>query len=148
MKISAALLIAMLFLAGGCSSPAYYWYDPDRTLAEAKADYMDCRDQAARCPATSSTISTTIVLPSGWSVGVDGLTAGPGPDGGESPRNAKGLARALRAEHHRRWYEGQGLLQVVPTACRTAWPPGRSQKEVSPDDRVPPHAHVRSELCL
>ena len=46
MKISAAPLIAMLFLAGGCSSPAYYWYDPDRTLAEAKADYMDCRDQA------------------------------------------------------------------------------------------------------
>jgi hypothetical protein len=46
MRISAALLIAMLFLAGGCSSPAYYWYDPDRTLEEAKADYMDCLDQA------------------------------------------------------------------------------------------------------
>ena len=46
MKISAALLIAMLFLAGGCSSPAYYWYDPDRPLEEAKADYMGCADQA------------------------------------------------------------------------------------------------------
>lgn len=46
MRISAALLIAMLFFAGGCSSPAYYWYDPDRTLEEAKADYMDCLDQA------------------------------------------------------------------------------------------------------
>jgi len=46
MRISAALLIAMLFFAGGCSSPTYYWYDPDRPLEEAKADYMDCADQA------------------------------------------------------------------------------------------------------
>jgi hypothetical protein len=46
MRVSAALLIAMLFAVGGCSSPAYYWYDPDRTLEEAKADYMDCVDQA------------------------------------------------------------------------------------------------------
>jgi hypothetical protein len=48
MRVSVALLIAMLFLAGGCSSPAYYWYDPGRTLDEAKADYMDCLDQASR----------------------------------------------------------------------------------------------------
>ncbi|MCX5645871.1 MAG: hypothetical protein NTZ17_14515 [Phycisphaerae bacterium] len=46
MRISAAFLIAMLLLAGGCSSPAYYWYDPGRTLEEAKADYMDSLDQA------------------------------------------------------------------------------------------------------
>jgi hypothetical protein len=46
MRVSAALVIATLLAAGGCSSPAYYWYDPDRSLEEAKADYMDCLDQA------------------------------------------------------------------------------------------------------
>jgi hypothetical protein len=36
----------MLLLTAGCSSPTFYWYHPDRTLDEAKADYMDCLDQA------------------------------------------------------------------------------------------------------
>ena len=46
MKALATVSIAVLFLAAGCSSPAFYWYHPDRTIDEAKADYTECRDQA------------------------------------------------------------------------------------------------------
>jgi hypothetical protein len=44
------LLLAVLFLlsAAGCSGPkpAFYWYHPDRTFAEAKVDYAECESQA------------------------------------------------------------------------------------------------------
>jgi hypothetical protein len=46
MKILAALLLAALLPMVGCSHPAFYWYDPERTLAEAKADYAACQQQA------------------------------------------------------------------------------------------------------
>jgi hypothetical protein len=46
MKIPAILALAMLLLTAGCSSPTFYWYHPDRTIQEAKADYMECLDQA------------------------------------------------------------------------------------------------------
>jgi hypothetical protein len=46
MRVLAAISIAMLLLVAGCSSPKFYWYQPDRTLEEAKADYMECLDQA------------------------------------------------------------------------------------------------------
>jgi hypothetical protein len=46
MKALATVSIAVLFLAAGCSSPAFYWYHPGRTIDEAKADYAECRDQA------------------------------------------------------------------------------------------------------
>ncbi|MCU0917860.1 MAG: hypothetical protein MUC88_25345 [Planctomycetes bacterium] len=46
MKIRTALSAAMLLLVAGCSSPAFYWYHPDRPLAEAEADYHECQDVA------------------------------------------------------------------------------------------------------
>ena len=46
MKTPAILALAMLLLTAGCSSPTFYWYHPDRTIEEAKADYMECLDQA------------------------------------------------------------------------------------------------------
>jgi hypothetical protein len=46
MKVLAALSIAMLLVVAGCSSTTFYWYHPDRTLDEAKADYTECLDQA------------------------------------------------------------------------------------------------------
>lgn len=46
MRALVALSIMMLLLVAGCSSPSFYWYHPDRTLAEAKADYLECQDQA------------------------------------------------------------------------------------------------------
>jgi hypothetical protein len=48
MKTSATLAITMLLLVAGCSSPTFYWYHPDRSLDEAKADYGECQDQARR----------------------------------------------------------------------------------------------------
>ncbi len=38
--------LMMPLMAAGCSSPSSYWYHPDRTLEEAKADYLECQDQA------------------------------------------------------------------------------------------------------
>lgn len=46
MKALIALSIAAIFLATGCSNPAFYWYHPERTLEEAKADYSACLDVA------------------------------------------------------------------------------------------------------
>jgi len=48
MRISTTLCIVMLLWLAGCSSPKSYWYHPDRTLDEAKADYTECLDQARR----------------------------------------------------------------------------------------------------
>jgi hypothetical protein len=46
MRALVTLSIMMLLMAAGCSSPSFYWYHPDRTLEEAKADYLACQDQA------------------------------------------------------------------------------------------------------
>jgi hypothetical protein len=46
MKILAVLLPAALLPTVGCAGPAFYWYHPERTLAEAEADYMACHQQA------------------------------------------------------------------------------------------------------
>ncbi len=46
MKALVLASLAIVFLAGGCSNPAFYWYHPDRTLDEAKADFVACRDDA------------------------------------------------------------------------------------------------------
>jgi hypothetical protein len=46
MRALVALSIMTLLMAAGCSSPSFYWHDPDRTLDEAKADYLACQDQA------------------------------------------------------------------------------------------------------
>jgi hypothetical protein len=48
MKASIALLLMILFLAAGCSSPDAYWYRPDRTLEQVRADYRECKDAAHR----------------------------------------------------------------------------------------------------
>ena len=48
MRASVALSIMMLLMLAGCSGPTSYWYHPDRTLDEAKADYLECQDQARR----------------------------------------------------------------------------------------------------
>ncbi len=48
MRALVAFSLMMLFLASGCSSSSFYWYHPDRTLEEAKADYLECQDQARR----------------------------------------------------------------------------------------------------
>jgi hypothetical protein len=46
MKALVLVSLAVLFLASGCSSPTFYWYQPDRTLDEAKAEYTECQDEA------------------------------------------------------------------------------------------------------
>ena len=46
MKALVLVSLAVLFLASGCSSSTFYWYHPDRTLEEAKADYTECVDEA------------------------------------------------------------------------------------------------------
>jgi hypothetical protein len=46
MKALTTLSIGMLLLLAGCSSPKFYWYHPDRSLEEAKADFSECQDQA------------------------------------------------------------------------------------------------------
>ena len=48
MRASLTLSIMMLLTVAGCSGPSYYWYHPDRTLEEAQADYLECREQARR----------------------------------------------------------------------------------------------------
>jgi hypothetical protein len=48
MKTHAALLVLVLLGAAGCSGakPKFYWFHPDRTFDEAKADYEQCAAQA------------------------------------------------------------------------------------------------------
>jgi hypothetical protein len=46
MRTLPALLVAMFLPMAGCSSPTFYWYHPDRTLDEAKADFTECLEQA------------------------------------------------------------------------------------------------------
>jgi len=48
MKVWTAVTAALLFLMAGCSSPAFYWYQPDQPLEEAEADYCECLDQASQ----------------------------------------------------------------------------------------------------
>ena len=47
MKTSAIVLTAILFLATGCSCSRHYWYRPDRTLEQARADYHECQRKAS-----------------------------------------------------------------------------------------------------
>jgi hypothetical protein len=46
MRALVALSIMLLLAAAGCSSPSFYWYHPDRTLDQARADYVECQGQA------------------------------------------------------------------------------------------------------
>ena len=46
MRALVALSVMMLLTLAGCSGPSFYWYHPDRSLAEAEADYLECQDQA------------------------------------------------------------------------------------------------------
>ena len=46
MRALVALSILLLLAAAGCSGPSFYWYHPDRTLDQAKADYLACEGQA------------------------------------------------------------------------------------------------------
>jgi hypothetical protein len=48
MRMPAILAVAMLLLTAGCTSPTFYWYHPDHTLDEAKADFTQCFDHAHR----------------------------------------------------------------------------------------------------
>jgi len=45
MRIWPASLVALLLLTG-CSSPTYYWYQPDRTLEDATGDFSACLAEA------------------------------------------------------------------------------------------------------
>ena len=53
MKARIVLLTALLFLVGGCFRPGFYWYRPDKTIEQAKADYCWC-EQKARQEATEA----------------------------------------------------------------------------------------------
>ena len=46
MKVPVTVFTAILLCAAGCSKPAYYWYSPDKTLEQARADYRECRRYA------------------------------------------------------------------------------------------------------
>ena len=46
MRVLVTLSIMMTLALAGCSSPSFYWYHPDRTLEQAKADYLACQDEA------------------------------------------------------------------------------------------------------
>lgn len=48
MRIKSIFLVATLFLVAGCSGskPEFYWYQPDKTLEEVKADYAECESKA------------------------------------------------------------------------------------------------------
>jgi hypothetical protein len=47
MKVLAPLLTLALLLEAGCAlGPRHYWYHPERTLEEAKADYRQCKQWA------------------------------------------------------------------------------------------------------
>jgi len=46
MKAGIVLLTVLLFFVGGCSRPGLYWYRPDKTIEQAKADYCRCEQKA------------------------------------------------------------------------------------------------------
>jgi hypothetical protein len=48
MKAAITSLLMVLFLAAGCSNADSYWYRPDRTLEQVRADYTACKDAAHR----------------------------------------------------------------------------------------------------
>jgi hypothetical protein len=44
-----ALILVLIGLAlSGCSSPHYYWYNPDKYLSEARQDCRECYDEAVQ----------------------------------------------------------------------------------------------------
>jgi len=47
MRVSFTCLLVMLFLAAGCSKPAFYWYRADTSFEEAMTDYCECSEQAS-----------------------------------------------------------------------------------------------------
>jgi hypothetical protein len=47
MKAPATFLTLTLFLLVGCPpGPTHYWYHPDKTLEQAKEDYLECETRA------------------------------------------------------------------------------------------------------
>lgn len=42
----ASILAAVVFALSGCSSPRHYWYNPEKTLREARLDCRECYSQA------------------------------------------------------------------------------------------------------
>lgn len=48
MRTHVLLLVIVLLGTAGCagSKPAFYWYHPDKTFEEAKADYAECEVKA------------------------------------------------------------------------------------------------------
>ena len=49
MKARTGLLTLALFLLAGCApGPDDYWYHPDKTLKQAKADYCECEARAEK----------------------------------------------------------------------------------------------------
>lgn len=48
MRTQSVFLMLSLFLTAGCAGPKppFYWYHPDKTLEEVKADYTECESKA------------------------------------------------------------------------------------------------------
>ena len=46
MKPIASILALIGFALSGCSSPRHYWYNPEKTLREARLDCRECYNQA------------------------------------------------------------------------------------------------------
>lgn len=48
MKAQCVLLVMVLLLAAGCSAPKpeFYWYHPEKTFKQVKADYSECECKA------------------------------------------------------------------------------------------------------
>ena len=48
MKTVASILVLIGLALSGCSSPHYYWYNPDKYLSEARQDCRECYDEAVQ----------------------------------------------------------------------------------------------------
>jgi hypothetical protein len=46
MRAIASILIVIGFALSGCSNPRHYWFNPEKTLSEARQDCRECYSQA------------------------------------------------------------------------------------------------------
>jgi hypothetical protein len=48
MRTIAFMFVLVGLVAGGCSSPEYYWFNPGKSLSEARQDCRECYAQARK----------------------------------------------------------------------------------------------------
>jgi len=56
MRTITSILVFTGFFLSGCSNPHYYWYNPEKSLSEARQDCRECYDEAVEQATDDATL--------------------------------------------------------------------------------------------